>query len=294
MTTTTSRTPTPTPYLPAIGAPPAYAPTYVPPAPVAVRPRLRVGELWVDVLTRDQALDALDALVAHGEGGSVFTPNVDHVVMVEHDAAFRAAYARAKLSFADGTPVVWASRLLRPVIPEKLSGSDMLLPMAQLAARRGWRVYVLGGGPGSAAEAARRLRDEHGVRIVGTDDARISGHPDAALDRPVTARIRAARPDLVFVGLGAPKQELFIDRSLADMGPVVAIGVGASLDFLAGAVRRSPAWMSRAGLEWLYRLCQEPRRLWRRYLVQDPRFVLLVLRTLCRPRHERVAYVSAR
>ncbi|GJG89208.1 N-acetylmannosaminyltransferase [Gemmatimonadetes bacterium T265] len=253
-----------------------------------------MGELWVDVLTRGDALHALDVLVARGEGGAVFTPNVDHVVMAERDEAFRAAYAGASLSLADGAPVVWASHVLRPRVPEKLSGSDMLLPIARLAASRGWRVYLLGGGPGSVAEAARRLRDEHGVHVVGTDDARIASEPDPALDAPVVARLRAARPDLVFVALGAPKQELFIARSLAGMGPVVAVGVGASLDFLAGTLRRSPAWMSRAGLEWLYRLGQEPRRLWRRYLIQDPKFVLVVLRTLCRPRRERVSHVPVR
>ncbi len=277
-------------------APTARRPTPVRyrPAVAATRPRLRVGALWVDVVTREEALDALDALVARGEGGSVFTPNVDHVVMAERDAAFRDAYDGASLSLADGAPLVWASHLLQPAVPEKLSGSDMLVPMARLAARRGWRVYLLGGGPGSAAEAARRLRDEHGVHVVGTDDARISATSDPASDGPVLARLRAARPDLVFVALGAPKQELFIARARGAMGPAVAVGVGASLDFLAGALRRSPAWMSRVGLEWLYRLCQEPRRLWRRYLIQDPKFALVVLKTLCRSRPERVCHVPVR
>lgn len=295
MTAATARLPTPSRYQSAVRATPSFVlPAYVPPAPVATRARLRVGALWVDVVTRVQALEALESLVARGEGGSVFTPNVDHVVMAEFNPAFRSAYDAASLSLADGTPLVWASHLLRPAVPEKLSGSDMLLPMAQLAARRGWRVYLLGGGPGSAVEAARRLRDDHGVNVVGTDDARVSTEPDPAMDGPVLARLRAAQPDLVFVALGAPKQELFIARARAGMGPVVAVGVGASLDFLAGALQRSPAWMSRVGLEWLYRLGQEPRRLWRRYLIQDPKFVLVVFKTLCRSRGERVCHVPAR
>ena len=295
MTTSAASLPTPARYQPAVRATPAFAlPVYAPPARTAMRRRLRVGTLWVDVVTRVQALEALDSLVARGEGGSVFTPNVDHVVMAERNAAFRDAYDRASLSLADGTPLVWASHLLRPAVPEKLSGSDMLRPMAELAAKRGWRVYLLGGGPGSAAEAARRLRNEHGVNVVGIDDARISAEPDPASDAPVLARLRAARPDLVFVALGAPKQELFIARALPGMGTAVAVGVGASLDFLAGSLRRSPAWMSRVGLEWLYRLAQEPRRLWRRYLIQDPKFVMVVLRTLCRSRDERVCQVPAR
>lgn len=259
------------------------------PEPVAAaHARLRVGRLWVDVLTREGALDAIAALVEGGDGGSVFTPNVDHVVTAEHDATFRAAYDSASLSLADGAPVVWASRLLGAPVPEKLSGSDMLLPVARLAAERGWRVYLLGGGPGAAAEAARRLTRDHGVTIVGVDDGFVPRHADPARDAPVIARIQAARPDLVFVALGAPKQELFIARALPDIAPAVCIGVGASLDFLAGTVRRAPAWMSRLGFEWLFRLAQEPRRLWRRYLVQDPQFALVVLRTLRSPRADRV------
>lgn len=265
----------------------------VPGARAGTRARLRVGRLWVDVLTRDGALDVLDALVARGAGGSVFTPNVDHVVTAERDDAFAAAYDAASLALADGAPIVWASRLLGEPVPEKLSGSDMLLPMAMRAATRGWRVYLLGGGPGAAEQAARRLHDDFGVRVVGVDDAFVPRHADAALDTPVIARIRRARPDLVFVALGAPKQELFITRALPEIAPAVCVGVGASLDFLAGTLRRSPAWMSRAGLEWLFRLGQEPRRLWRRYLVDDPRFALVVLRTLRRPRAERVRHVAA-
>jgi N-acetylglucosaminyldiphosphoundecaprenol N-acetyl-beta-D-mannosaminyltransferase len=178
------------------------------------------------------------------------------------------------------------------VLPEKLSGSDMVWPIAQLAGARGWRVYLLGGSPGAAAEAADRLRRDYGVNVVGTDDGRVPMHADPKADGAIVERIRRARPHLVFVGLGAPKQELFIDRMWDGLAPAVSIGVGASIDFIAGRLKRSPAILSTIGLEWLYRLAQEPRRLWRRYLVQDPRFVLLVLRTLRRPWSERVRRVA--
>ncbi len=251
-------------------------------------PRLRVGRLWVDALTRGGALDAIEALVAGGRGGAVFTPNVDHVVTAERDDAFVAAYEGASVSLADGVPVVLASRLLGVPVPEKLSGSDMLLPIAERAAARGWRVYLLGGGPGAADAAARRLRDEYGVHVVGADGAFVSRGPDPEADAPVLDRIRAARPDVVFVALGAPKQEMFVTRARPQLDPAVWVCVGASLDFLAGTLRRSPAWMSRFGLEWLYRLAQEPLRLAPRYLVRDPAFLLILWRTLRTPRAERV------
>jgi N-acetylglucosaminyldiphosphoundecaprenol N-acetyl-beta-D-mannosaminyltransferase len=257
------------------------------------RQRVRIGRLWIDHLTRAQALEEIRALVERGAGGAVFTPNVDHVVVADRDARLRGAYRRADLSFADGAPVVWASHLLRTPVPEKLSGSDLFEPIVALAARCGWRVYLLGGAPGSAPEAARRLEARYGVTIVGIDEARVSTEPEPVSDGEILARIRAARPDLILVGLGMPKQERWIDRMAPHFAPAVAIGAGACLDFVAGRVRRAPRWMSRVGLEWLFRLVNEPRRLWRRYLVRDPQFIGVVLRTWRLPLARRVQWTRA-
>lgn len=255
------------------------------------RTRVRIGRLWIDHLTRAQALDEIRALVERGKGGAVFTPNVDHVVVADHDARLRGAYRRADLAFADGAPVVWASHLLRTPVPEKLSGSDLFEPIVDLAARCGWRVYLLGGAPGSAAEAARRLAARYGVHIVGIDEARVSTEPEPVSDGEILGRIRAARPDLILVGLGMPKQERWIDRMAPQLAPAVAIGSGACMDFVAGRVRRAPRFMSRIGLEWLFRLLHEPRRLWRRYLVRDPQFIGVVLRTWRLPLARRIQRV---
>jgi N-acetylglucosaminyldiphosphoundecaprenol N-acetyl-beta-D-mannosaminyltransferase len=248
------------------------------PAASRVRPGLRIGHVWVDAVTLDGALDSIEELVWSGDGGSVYTPNVDHVVQVERQPAFRAVYERASLSLADGAPVVWASRLLGKPVPAKVSGSDLVWPLARRAASCGWRVYLIGGLPGAAAEAARRFTADCGLEIVGIDESRIDMN-DPRSYLPAMERIRDARPDLVFVAFGAPKQEFFVDRLRQVAPSVVAVAVGASLDFVAGRVRRAPAWMSRVGLEWFYRLCQEPRRLWRRYLVDDPAFLFILLRT---------------
>ncbi len=255
------------------------------------RRRVRVGTVWIDAVSFSEALEAIADLVNTGQGGSVFTPNVDHIVGAESNARFRAAYGAASLSLVDGTPVLWASRLLGTSLPAKISGSDLIVPLARLAAERGWRVYLLGGAPGVAAEAAERLRSSLGTNVVGYDDARISldGTGD---EQPVLDRIRLARPDLVFVALGSPKQELWSERVRDAIRPAVAVAIGASLDFVTGRVARAPRWMSAAGLEWIYRLAQEPGRLWRRYLIQDPKFLWVVVRTLFEPRHRRTAHVS--
>ncbi len=252
------------------------------------RPRVRFGRVWVDSLTFDEALTAVRSLVETGEGGSIFTPNVDHVIIAEDEPAFRRAYRRASLSLADGVPLVWASRLLRPPLPAKLSGSDMIVPLARLAATHGWGVYLLGGMPGAAAATAARLESQYRVRIVGIDDTRLTLDMQSIANRTAIARIRSARPALLFVALGAPKQELWIAGAGADLGPVVSMGVGASLDFIAGLSKRAPGWMSRMGLEWVHRLLQDPRRLWRRYLIRGPRFLGIMWRTARLPRARRV------
>lgn len=248
---------------------------------------MRVGHVWIDAVSFEQTLERIAALVAARTGGSVFTPNVDHVVIAEDDLAFRSAYAGTSLSVADGKPLVWATRWLGTPVPEKVSGSDLVWPLLQRAAAGGWGVYVLGGAPGSAETAARRMERELAVRVVGLDAPRIevAGGPG---EEEVVERIRSARPDIILVGLGSPKQERFIARVLPRVRPAIALGVGASIDFLAGRARRAPRWISAAGLEWLFRLLHEPRRLARRYLVRDPRFVLVFGRTARMPRSERV------
>jgi N-acetylglucosaminyldiphosphoundecaprenol N-acetyl-beta-D-mannosaminyltransferase len=241
--------------------------------------RVRIGQLEIDAVTFPQALERIAKLVDERNGGAVFTPNVDHVVKAERHADFRRAYSHADLCLADGMPLVWASRLLGLPLPEKVSGSDLVLPLVRLAAKRRWRVYLLGGGPGVAEQAGEKLGRELGALIVGTDSPVVDSDGSADSSEHTLERLRAASPDLVLVAFGAPKQELWIDRFSDRIGPAVAIGVGGSLDFITGKVKRAPAWMSRAGLEWLYRLLQEPRRMWRRYLVEDPAFIAIVARS---------------
>ncbi|HTO98276.1 MAG TPA: WecB/TagA/CpsF family glycosyltransferase [Myxococcales bacterium] len=246
--------------------------------------RVRIGSVWIDALTEETALEAIDALRARG-GGMVFTPNVDHIVKVEGNPQLRAAYDAADLAIADGQWVVWASRLLGTPLPVRVAGSDLALPLARRAAERGRSLYLLGGAPGAAEEAAARLRRETSVRVCGYDAPRID------LDSPddeVAERIARAKPDFVVVALGCPKQERWSLRYRDRLRPAVLLGMGATVDFLAGRVRRSPPWVSRLGMEWLFRLALEPRRLARRYLVDDPRFLALLMRTRRLPRSSRI------
>jgi N-acetylglucosaminyldiphosphoundecaprenol N-acetyl-beta-D-mannosaminyltransferase len=249
--------------------------------------RLRIGHVWIDAVTFTGALRRIEQLVDRGQGGAVYTPNVDHVVKAESNEAFRRAYDDVSLSLADGMPLVWVARFLGCALPERVAGSDLLIPLLELAAARRWSVYLLGGAPGSAETASRVLSERLGVRVVGWDDCRIASDGSDPGGQSI-ARVVAAKPDLVLVGLGPPKQELWIHRASGQLGPAVALGIGAGLDFLAGRYKRAPRWVARAGFEWAFRLIQEPRRLWRRYLVESPRFALVVLSTWMSPRSERV------
>jgi N-acetylglucosaminyldiphosphoundecaprenol N-acetyl-beta-D-mannosaminyltransferase len=243
--------------------------------------RMIIGPVPVDAVTLTEALDVVADLVKRGEGGAVFTPNVDHIMIADENPRMRAAYGRSSLSLADGVPVLWAARLAGESLPEKVSGSDFVPRLLQRAAERGWRVYFVGGAPGVAALARDVLVKElPSIQIVGIDVPTIDANEPPERWKPLVEKIRAARPDLVLVAFGAPKQEIFIDTVRAALRPAVLFGIGASLDFVAGTTPRAPRWMSSTGLEWVFRLSQEPQRLWRRYLVRDTKFLLVLGRVV--------------
>jgi N-acetylglucosaminyldiphosphoundecaprenol N-acetyl-beta-D-mannosaminyltransferase len=250
------------------------------PAPERDHGAVRIGAVRFDRVTQREAIEAIDHLIAAGQGGYVVTPNVDHLVLASRDPELGEVYRRASLSLADGQPIMWMTRILRAPLPEKVSGSDLIDPLMAAAARRGWRVFLFGATPEVSAQAAEALQARHRwLRIVGRDSSPWDPK-DGVLSTSVVEAIRRSGADLVVVALGCPKQELWMSRHEAAIGPGVAIGLGGSLDFVAGATRRAPRWMSRAGFEWLYRLAQEPRRLAYRYLVRDTQIIPVFLGTL--------------
>jgi N-acetylglucosaminyldiphosphoundecaprenol N-acetyl-beta-D-mannosaminyltransferase len=241
--------------------------------------RIDILGVAIDRVTMAEALERIDRMVRAGVSHVVLTPNVDHIMLVQRDQKFRELYRRGDLVLADGTPVVWASRYLRNPLPERVPGSDLTPILAAHAAERGHSVYFMGGQPGAAESTARILSERHPkLRVAGHACPPVGFDRDPFADSAMVDEIRAAAPDILFVALGAPKQEFWIDRHHEALGVPVSIGIGASLDFVAGIVPRAPRWTHGIGAEWLWRLLKEPRRLWRRYLVDDLPFVGLVLR----------------
>ncbi|MDH3625304.1 MAG: WecB/TagA/CpsF family glycosyltransferase [Myxococcales bacterium] len=251
--------------------------------------RVRLGRIYAHALTFSAALHQVAELIGRGSGGYVVTPNVDHVVQAEHSEELRAAYEGASLSLVDGQPLIWLSKLMRQPFPEKISGSDLVPALMEMAAKNGWRIFFLGAAEGVGAKAAEVLRQrEPGLQIVATLSPPFGFDTDPEERDRVLELVREAKPDLLVMALGCPKQELLMHRWKNDIAPAVAIGSGATLDFIAGNVSRSPVWMSKAGLEWLYRLAREPRRLAHRYLVRDPEIVKVAWRMLRLPPEARV------
>jgi N-acetylglucosaminyldiphosphoundecaprenol N-acetyl-beta-D-mannosaminyltransferase len=223
-----------------------------------------------------RVLEVLGRWIEARQADYVCFANVHGVMEGRRDEALRRAFAVAGLTVPDGMPLVWVGRLKGHRSVRRVYGPDLALRLCERAARHGYRCFFYGGAPGVADELAAAMRARFpGLQVAGT------GAPPF---RPLApeeeaeeiAGINEARPDVVFVGLGCPKQEKWMAAHRDHLTAPVLLGVGAAFDFHTGRIRQAPRWMMRAGLEWLFRLVQEPRRLWRRYLVYNPLFVFHV------------------
>jgi len=234
--------------------------------------RVELFGVEIDPLRMDQAVAQIRAWVANGDGRCQFvvTPNVDHVVMLQYHDGLKAAYRDAGMVLVDGAPVLWASRLLhsgneRP--PERVAGSDLVPAVFKSAdEQQPLSVFLLGAAPGVGERAATNLRRRWpAITVVGTYSPPVGFERDEQENEKILRLIEAAQPELLVVGLGAPKQELWVHTHRGRLAAKVALCVGATIDFLAGERSRAPLWMQSAGLEWLYRVASEPRRLAARY-----------------------------
>jgi N-acetylglucosaminyldiphosphoundecaprenol N-acetyl-beta-D-mannosaminyltransferase len=242
-----------------------------------------LGVRLVPWTERDVVEHVFDIDARPHRGGWIITANVDILRQITRDPALRQLVTRATITVADGMPLVWASRIQRTPLPERITGAALLPSLSARAAERGSSVYLLGGHAGVADAAASRLRTCHpGLRVAGWSPPFGIESTAEGLDQ-IRRRILANRPDIVFCGFGFPKQEQVISRLLDSAPEAWFIGCGAALDFTAGRVLRAPVWMQRAGLEWMHRLLKDPRRLFRRYIVNDiPFAVKLMLQSVLR------------
>ncbi|MGW6496713.1 WecB/TagA/CpsF family glycosyltransferase [Nonomuraea angiospora] len=240
--------------------------------------RVRVGGIGVDALTEDEVVRWVEGELEAGRGGRIVTPNIDICRAAATDPALRELVCTAELVVTDGMPLVWAARLLGTPVPERVTGADLIWSLSKLAARRGWPVYLLGGPPGVARRAAKELTSCHPrLQVCGVHAPPYHFDTTPEGSARVRRMVAAARPRVVFVGLGFPRQDRLIADLREELPEAWFVGCGAAIAFAAGTVSRAPGWMRRTGLEWAYRLGCEPGRLARRYLVDDLPFAVRLL-----------------
>ena len=227
----------------------------------------------VDCVSPGETLAEIDRFVAAGTPHHIVTADASMVITARHDPALREIIEGADLVTPDGFGILWASRQMRTPVPHKVSGVDLVGELCRLSPAKGYRLFFFGAGPGVAEEAAAKMRALYpGTQIVGTRD----GFFTPTQEPEVVAQIQAARPDIVLVALGIPKQEKWIARHKDVLGASVLVGVGGSFDVFSGRVRRAPPFMQQHGFEWLYRLYKNPRKFAK--VMTLPEFAWLTLR----------------
>lgn len=234
-----------------------------------------VAGVRVHNLSEDEAVDAIARLIDERGSHYAAVVNAAKIVAASKDNALKRALLKADLVTADGMSVVWASRLLGKPLKERVTGIELFNRLVRLASERGWAVYFLGARDESVRGVVAQFTSEYpALRVAGYRD----GYFDVSESASIAQAVKASSSDLLFVAMGSPAQEYWITSNLEATGARFALGVGGSFDHVTGLARRAPVWMQRTGLEWLYRLIREPRRLWRRYLVGNIVFVRLVIR----------------
>lgn len=242
-----------------------------------------------DALTETQTGDHIVNALGHGNGGTLVTANLDYLRRSRSDDDFGRFVRRSDLIVADGMPLIWASRLQGTPLPERVAGSSLCLSLSEKLARQSSSIYLLGGNPGVAIQAAEILQDRFpGLRIAGTHCPQIGFEKDTEHLESIRQQLIHANPDVVYVALGSPKTERLIQLLRHDLPKTWWIGIGISLSFITGEVRRAPRWMQTSGLEWIHRMAQEPRRLAKRYLIDGIPFGLWLMASSAAERVRRV------
>ncbi len=233
----------------------------------------------IDNLTMEETLQAVDQLIQENKSTYVVTPNVDHIVQLETSEELRAVYDNASLILTDGKPLLWIAKWYGTPIKEKISGSDLFPLLCDMAAKKGYKMFFLGAAEGIAAKAAENLAKRYkGLNVVGTYSPPFGFENNEVEMNKIKAMIRKAEPHILIVGLGCPKQEKFMYHHCKELQVPISFGLGASLDFEAGNVKRAPKWMSNHGLEWLFRITQDPKRMIKRYLIDDRKILRLAFK----------------
>lgn len=232
---------------------------------------------YVNNLSMDETISTIERMIKAEKKSYVVAINVDVVMKIEQDAYLKKIVDQADMVLVDGKPLIWIAKWHKQPVKEKISGSDLVPLLCKKAAEKGYRLFILGGKEGIADQAKQRLEKQYPqIQIVGTYAPPFGFEKNKSELEHINSMISEVKPDLLITCFGCPKQEKFIYENIKNYEAKVSICAGATVDFLAGNVKRAPRWMSNHGLEWLYRFFQEPKRLFKRYFIDDVKIAKLI------------------
>lgn len=232
---------------------------------------------FVNNVSMDETIEEIGKLIEEKKRSYVVAINVDVVMKIEDDPLLKKISDEADLTLVDGQALVWVANWMHHPVKEKVSGSDLVPRLCAMAAKEGWSVFIIGGKEGIAADAADNLRKTNpAIKIVGTYSPPFGFEKDEKELNHINEMITKVHPNILVACFGCPKQEKWIYQNYQKYDAIVSICAGATVDFLAGNVERAPKWMSDHGLEWFYRFTREPKRLFRRYFIDDVKILKLI------------------
>ena len=238
--------------------------------------RMRFMNSYIDNVTMDEAIDHIEECIQLQKIGQVITPNVDQIVRMETDSYFKEICDNAELLLTDGHPLLWIAKWYGTPIKEKICGSDLVPKLCEVAAQKGYSVFFLGAAPGVAQKAADKLKEKlPDLKVAGVYSPPIGFEKDEEELNKINQILYESHADMLFVGMGVPKQDIFIYENMNKYQIPMSFSIGGTIDFIAGEQKRAPKWMSKIGMEWFYRLCQNPKRMFKRYIIDDSKILKL-------------------
>lgn len=242
-----------------------------------VMKKIKLLNTYVNNVSMQETTDAIEAMIHADKKSYVVAVNVDVIMKIEQDTLLKELTDKADMVLVDGKPLIWISKIHKKPIKAKISGSDLVPRLCEISAKKGYTMFILGGMGGIAEKAKKRLEKKlPGIKIVGTYAPPFGFEKDEQELAKINNMISEAHPELLITCFGCPKQEKFIYNNIDKYDAKVSVCAGATVDFLAGNVKRAPKWMSEHGLEWFYRFLQEPKRMFKRYFVDDVKILGLV------------------
>jgi N-acetylglucosaminyldiphosphoundecaprenol N-acetyl-beta-D-mannosaminyltransferase len=239
--------------------------------------KIKLFDINFNNITMIEVLNEIEKIIKRKESKFFVTPNIDHIVQLQKDEEFKQIYNSADFVLADGMPIVWISKLLNKPIIEKVSGADITPQIFQIARKKGYKIFILGGREGVGNNLYLKFKENsHPNFSIGHYSPPFGFESIDDENKKITDLIAKFTPDILLVSLGAPKGEKWIFRNKENIQVPISIQVGAAIDFIAGTINRAPLWMQKYSLEWFYRFLQEPKRLFKRYFIQDIQIIKLL------------------